>query len=411
MQKGAESVTEHLPLEEIRIDEIICLDPPAEWVQETEAGEEPPMPPVLVEDSGRYLLLVHHRTLWQAKVSGKLTVRALVVRSSVHIPLAHRTVRNCLEEALLFDGLLGTGIVPNRSRLADMLGFSRARITQVLNILKLPVQIRQRLLLADHVSEFQLRPLIKIDDEKRQLTAFRRLMADRLTGRQMALFAVSEDAAGEQAPGEQPVDLEEILSVEPEAAPAREAAGGGEPGSPAESHAPEEPPAQRQHPVRVVQHPAAAQDEAPRAVTGPRQTYARLRSLLDSLGTLRQQDWHEEARRLGASREETAFLEGVSFLRKGIYDRASDILSRCVAVEPDNALACFYLGRCMNLTEKPREAEEYLRRACELIPDDPDYLSELAIVLEKQKRHSEASSFYRRAGSARKSTASKTRKP
>jgi tetratricopeptide (TPR) repeat protein len=406
MQKASDSVTEHLPLEEIRIEQIMCLDPPEEW-SAGEEGAEPPLPPVLVEDNGLFMLLVHHRTVWQSKAAGKIAVRALVVRSSVHIPLAHRTVRNCLEEALLFDGLLGTGIVPNRSRLAEMLGYSRARITQVLNILKLPVSIRQRLLLADHVSEFQLRPLIKIDDEKRQLSAFRRLMADKLTGRQMALFAASEEMQ-EARPAGQTAGLEEMMA-EPagaeECAPQEASEEGREQVEPV--HEKVEIAQTRAHQPRAVAAPAEAQ---PAVATAERQMYSRLGQLLDSLGTLREHDWQETALRLGATPDEMAFLDGVSFLRRGMYVRASDILTRCVAARPGNAQACFYLGRCRNLMENAPEAEENLRRACELIPDDPDFLSELAIVLEKQRRHSEASGFYRKAGVLRKSALSRTRK-
>jgi tetratricopeptide (TPR) repeat protein len=398
MQKAAESVTEHLPLEEIRIEHIVCLDPPEEWSARDE-GAEPPLPPVLVEEDGRFSLLVHHRTVWQSRASGRIAVRALVVRSSVHIPPAHRTVRNCLEEALLFDGLLRTCIVPNRSRLAEMLGYSRARITQVLNILKLPIQIRQRLLLADHVSEFQLRPLVKIDDEKRQLSAFRRLMADRLTGRQMALFAASEEKQA-ALDGSPVPDIEEMMSVEV----AEEECAADEHAPPVDQTVKAEPVAGRLHQPR----PVPAPPPQPEAASAERQAYARAGQLLETLGTLRDKDWHEAALRLGTSREEMAFLDGVSFLRKGLYDKAADVLLRCINTQPENAHAYFFLGRCRNLMENHAEAEEYLRHACELIPDDPDFLSELAIVLEKQRRHSEASSFYRSAGSYRKAALSRT---
>lgn len=47
-----------------------------------------------------------------------------------------------------------------------------------------------------------------MDDEKRQLASFRKLIADGLTGRQMALFA----ASGEEPVEEAQTDLERIMS-------------------------------------------------------------------------------------------------------------------------------------------------------------------------------------------------------
>ncbi len=402
MQKGSEPIIEHIPLEEVRIEDVDSLDPPQEWDRES-SPEEPVPPPVLIEEGGRFTLLAHHDAFWRARAEGRMAVRAVVVRSAVHIPLAHRTVGNSLEEALLFDGLLRSGIVPNRSRLADMLGFSRARITQVLNILKLPLEIRQKLLLAHHVSEFQLRPLIKIEDGRRQHSAFAKLMADGLTGRQMALFAAG-DGSGE--PG---VDLEELvagaeLSGHQEETPPPSGADlppeGGEPLERART-------ATRQ-PASVPGAPA----EAGRAGdTSQRSELERMRNLLSAAGTLREAGWEETVRRLGAVQGDMAFLEGVSMLRRGLYQKAVDSLLAAVHTGPGKAASLFFLGRAFNLMDNLARAEESLRSASELVPDDPDIISELAIVLEKQRRFSEASSFYRRASVLRNPGQTKSRRP
>lgn len=115
-------------------------------------------PPILIEEEGRFSLLINHDSFWRARAAGMLSIRAMVVRNPIHVPIAHKSVKNSLEEALLFDGLLRMSIVPNRSRLAELLNFSRARITQVLNVLKLPLQIRRELLITENISEFHLRP-------------------------------------------------------------------------------------------------------------------------------------------------------------------------------------------------------------------------------------------------------------
>lgn len=416
MQKAEDSFVEHLPLEEVRTEQIDCLPPPAEW--DGTAGADPVPPPVLIEEDRGFTLLVHHKSLWQARGEGRISVRALVVRSAVHIPVAHRTVRNCLEEAMLFDGLLRLEIVPNRSRLAEMLGYSRARITQILNILKLPVEIRQGLLLVDHVTEFHLRPLVKIDDDRRQLSMFRKLMADKLTGRQMALFAAADGKAGELLVAEAAgIDLETLIASSGEAEETTPA-----PATPAETATPVE---QTERPLRPEEpvHPEHIQKHHPRtlppteppvtvspAAAAQRSTHARARALLESMGTLREKGWEAEAVKLGVTGPERLFLEGVSLLRMGLYAQASEMLVQLVHTQPENAPAWFFLGRCQNLLENHPLAEQYLRTACELIPDDPDYLCELAIVLERQKRYSEASTFYRKAGSIRKAAMARGRK-
>ena len=101
------------------------------------------------------------------------------------------------------------------------------------------------------------------------------------------------------------------------------------------------------------------------------------------------------------------FLEGVASLRNGLYSKAMDILGEVVSDDSDHHLAWFYLGRCANLTGALAEAEEYLRNAVSRNPSDPDYIVELAIVLEKMKRHSEAEGFYRKSAQIRKKLASR----
>ena len=100
-----------------------------------------------------------------------------------------------------------------------------------------------------------------------------------------------------------------------------------------------------------------------------------------------------------------SFLDGVSKMRTGLYTEALDILSEVVSEDADHHLAWFYLGRCSNLTGSLQEAEEYLRNAVSRYPDNPDYLVELAIVLEKLKRHTEAEAFYRKSAILRKAQA------
>ncbi|MBD3276939.1 MAG: tetratricopeptide repeat protein, partial [Candidatus Aegiribacteria sp.] len=64
--------------------------------------------------------------------------------------------------------------------------------------------------------------------------------------------------------------------------------------------------------------------------------------------------------------------------------------------------AYYYLGKCENLMGDYEAAENYLRTSLELVPDEPDYMIELAMILEKVKRDTEAKTLYRKAGNLRK---------
>ncbi len=380
MEKKRESgeVLEHMLLEEIKLEQIGFMDPPDEWDLEFHQ-KEPYVPPILIEEqdfeetdeenaSMRYTLLAHHRSFWRMLAKRPLSIKALVVLSNVHIPLAHESIINCTEEALLFDGLLRNGLCENRSRLSELLGYSRARITQILNLIKLPSEMRRKLLLTDEISEFQLRPLVRIIDSKKQMTMFSHLIGSKLTGRQMALFV---DGKKKEKKETSP-DLEELMSE-------NNVSNG------SEVHTQEDKPK------------SDSQDKV-----SPSIRTAQIRELLRKVGSMREDEREASAREAGATEIDIMLLRGVSMLRRGLYERAIDLLEIVVENNPDYAPAYFYLGRCGNLTGDLTSAENYLRIALELVPDDPDYLVEFAIVLEKLKRNTEASTFYKRSGLLRK---------
>jgi len=386
-------ILEHMPLEEIRIEDIRYMEPPEEWTPELHE-REPYVPPVLIEEidshgeeedlytsgPGRFSLLAHHRSFWRTRAKGHLSIKALVVRSSVHITLAHQSITNCTEEALLFEGLLRNELVENRSRLSDMLGYSRARITQILNLLKLPVEIRGKLLLTDDISEFQLRPLVRITEPDQQMEAFGKLIEGKLTGRQMALFASGkQEDEPVEAPVEKAPDLEEMISDAPDLGKTEE-----RPVSPAP-------------PIPEKRRPTVAESGA-----SPVANTRRIAQTLAKLGSLRDPGWEMKARQMALGEVDIMLLRGISMLRSGLYEQAIEMLEIVIENDSGMAPAYFFIGRAFNLTGNHEAAEGYLRTALELVPDHPDYIVELAIVLEKLKRHSEASSFYKRAGAIRK---------
>ena len=73
--------------------------------------------------------------------------------------------------------------VTTRADLAREMGVSRARVTQITNLLRLDSEIQERLLgLEDQrairfFSEHRLRPLIQIEDSKRQVREFEKMLA------------------------------------------------------------------------------------------------------------------------------------------------------------------------------------------------------------------------------------------
>ncbi|MCD4776679.1 MAG: tetratricopeptide repeat protein [Candidatus Aegiribacteria sp.] len=381
MEKKRESgeILEHMLLEEVKIEDIEFIEPPDEWNPELHQKESY-VPPVLIEEkpkndevegegeSKKYCLLAHHRCFWKAYAKGQFTMKVLVVHSNVHISLAHDSIKNCSEEALLFDGLLRNGLCENRSRLSELLGYSRARITQILNLLKLPIEMRQKLLLTDDISEFQLRPIVRVEDGKVQKEMFSHLIKGKVTGRQMALFTGDKQKKDDK---KTLTDIEDLMAEDIQSDESEE--------------------------IAYEDNNDFIDEEASSDIIQP--IYV---SELMQLLRLRSVNWEKEAEKKNISRIDMEFLGGIFKLRNGLYKEAVDILEGVVEANPDYAPAYFYIGKCFNLMGNPDSAENALRTALEMIPEEPDYLVELAIVLEKQKRDTEASTFYKKAGLLRR---------
>jgi len=88
--------------------------------------------------------------------------------------------RSAIDLALEFRRLLDDGVVNNRAGIARWYGISRARVTQVMNVLRLPRSALDLLceLGAQDPSwctERRLRPLLLLPTEAEQLAAIRRL--------------------------------------------------------------------------------------------------------------------------------------------------------------------------------------------------------------------------------------------
>jgi hypothetical protein len=78
-----------------------------------------------------------------------------------------RSRKSAIERALEFQRLLDDRVVNNRAGIAERHGISRARVTQVLNLLKLPQSVLGLLLQSgredgSHCTERQLRPILRL---------------------------------------------------------------------------------------------------------------------------------------------------------------------------------------------------------------------------------------------------------
>ena len=90
-------------------------------------------------------------------------------------------VAELLRKALEWRRQLGAGEVRNQAEIARREGLTRARVTQVLGLLRLAPEIQERILaLAETagrpvISERALRPITQIEDPRRQLGAFSKI--------------------------------------------------------------------------------------------------------------------------------------------------------------------------------------------------------------------------------------------
>ena len=88
-----------------------------------------------------------------------------------------------LRKAHEWQGLIESGEVRNQAEIARREGITRARVTQVMGMLRLAPEIRQHILAlprtADRpaISERALRSVTKLDDERHQLCAFEEILS------------------------------------------------------------------------------------------------------------------------------------------------------------------------------------------------------------------------------------------
>ena len=89
--------------------------------------------------------------------------------------------------------------------------------------------------------------------------------------------------------------------------------------------------------------------------------------------------------------------EAEEYMEKGDYRSELRVLSRGLAVAPEDTTLLLRLGRVCNRLAMVQEAMEYYRRAEKNDPDDPIVYSNVASLYQKQGQHAEAKPLYEKA--------------
>lgn len=118
------------------------------------------------------------------KVVSGTVVNSLLTQPSRHqkIPRMPR-VAELLRKALEWQELLNNGSGATQAKIASREGFSRPRVTQIMDLLNLAPDIQKHILSMPEttkkpvVTERALRPIIKLGNPAEQLAAFRSLSA------------------------------------------------------------------------------------------------------------------------------------------------------------------------------------------------------------------------------------------
>jgi len=124
-------------------------------------------------------------TLTRRVTADRIVNAAAKARRSAKPSRTSRTPRvvELLRKAIEWQGLLESGEVANHAAIARQEGITRARVTQVMGLLRLAPEIQEHVLsLPDMVrrpviTERALRPIAQIENPKNQMAEFQELVA------------------------------------------------------------------------------------------------------------------------------------------------------------------------------------------------------------------------------------------
>ncbi len=143
-------------------------------------------PLVVTEKEGRYELIAGERRLRSAKIIGLEKVPVIIRDASAQEKLEVALIENLqredlnpIETALAYRKLIDEFNL-NQEAVAKRVGKSRSSVTNILRILNLPEEI-QMALIEGRISEGHAKILSGLDTEVKQMTLFRKLLANKMS--------------------------------------------------------------------------------------------------------------------------------------------------------------------------------------------------------------------------------------
>jgi len=110
----------------------------------------------------------------------------------------------------------------------------------------------------------------------------------------------------------------------------------------------------------------------------------------------------KKAAKLRPDASDLLLQTGILACRRGRWRDAVEPLQRGVELDPDNAMAHYFIGEALNHTDDLPGAKAAYERAAELEPDHWRAIKGVGIVLDRMGRPDDAAAFYRRARDAQR---------
>jgi ParB family transcriptional regulator, chromosome partitioning protein len=271
-----------------------------------------------------------------------------------------------MQEAKWYQFIINRGVVKNRNELAKMLEFSRSRITQKMNLLLLPESVQDFLIKQPeiNITEFQLRPLLQIEDQRVCIQIFNELIEKNLTAQQVKERVdryIRQDTVS--APYQPIAQAREIEPVEDDIIEYREA--------------------KYISPQVTISEPDEPMPTRPEIF------------LLDQNRPIEDQIADIKLQLEGQpDSPDLLFSLGHLYHRKGLYANAIAELERVVHLQPYHQEAYYFLGCAYNKMEHLREAEVALKKAIEINPEFEKAYYYLGIVYDKMRYFDQARVAY-----------------
>ncbi|MBN1232524.1 MAG: ParB/RepB/Spo0J family partition protein [Candidatus Coatesbacteria bacterium] len=267
-----------------------------------------------------------------------------------------------MQEAKWYQFIINRSIVKNRNELAKMLDFSRSRITQKMNLLHLPESVQDFLIKQPeiNITEFQLRPLLQIEDPRISIQIFNELIEKGLTAQQV------KDRVDSFL--RQDSNIVKII-----------------PAQPVFKHKERD-----EYEEETYRLPSVTISEPEESIQTRPAIFAfdHSRPIDDQIAEIKLQLEGQP------DSVDLAFRLGHLYYRKGLYADSINELERVVHLQPDHLEAYYYLGCAYNKMEHLREAEVALKKAIELNPEFEKAFYYLGIVYDKMRYFDQAKVAY-----------------